>query len=88
MTPTIAPAYGPAISPARNAPDERQVGRLVVEQQPRGDAGRQRQAEAGGEDQPVGPVALLGQQDVAEPPETARASSPATAPTASLAISV
>ena len=46
---------------------QRQVGGVVVEQQPRDDAGRQRDAEAGGEDEPLRPVTLLGQQDAAEP---------------------
>ena len=47
---------------------ERQVGGVVVEQQARDDARRERDAEGQGEDQAVGPVAALEDQDVAEPP--------------------
>ena len=65
--PTIAPAYGPAIEPGEERAFERQVGGVVVEQQPRGDAGGERDAEAEGEDQAIGPVAALEDQDVAEP---------------------
>ncbi len=45
---------------------ERQVGRVVVEQQTRCDPGRQRHAEAEREQQPLGPCAPLRNQDVAE----------------------
>ena len=68
IAPTVAPAYGPAMRPARNDAFERQVGGVVVEQQPRRDAGGERDAEAEREGQPVGPVAALEDQDVAEPP--------------------
>jgi hypothetical protein len=44
-----------------------EVGGLVVEQQTRDDARRQRKAEAGGEDQTLRPVTLLRQQDSAKP---------------------
>ena len=68
IAPTIAPAYGPAIRPARNDALERQVGGVVAEQQPRDDAGRERDAEAEREGQPIGPGAALEDQDVPEPP--------------------
>ena len=47
---------------------EAQVGGLVIEQQPRDDARRERDAEEQDEDQAIGPVAALENQDVAEPP--------------------
>ena len=68
-TPTMAPAYGPGEQAGEERAGEGQVGGVVVEEQPRDDPGRQRQAEAGGEDQPLRPVALLGQQDPPEPRE-------------------
>ena len=49
---------------------EREVGRLVVQQQARRDAGGERDDETGGEHQPIGPVALLEDEDVAETPVT------------------
>ena len=58
---------GPGDQPGEKRAFERQVGGVVVEQQPRGDAGGQRDAEGQREDQPVGPVAALEDQDVAEP---------------------
>ena len=45
---------------------ERQVGGVVVEQHARGDARGERDGEAQREHQPVGPVAPLEDQDVAE----------------------
>ena len=47
---------------------ERQVGGVVAEQQAGDDAGRQRDAEAEREGQPIGPGAALEDQDVPEPP--------------------
>ena len=46
---------------------ERQVGGVVVEEQPAATPAVERHAEAEREDQPVGPVAPLEDQDVAEP---------------------
>ena len=40
-----------------------------MEQEPRDDAGRERDAEASGEHQPLRPVAPLGEQDAAKPVE-------------------
>ena len=45
---------------------ERQIGCVVVEQKPRGDAGRQRHAEAEREEQPLGPGAAFRDEDVPE----------------------
>ena len=45
---------------------EREIGGVVAEQQPRGDAGGQRHAEAERKEQPLGPGAALRDQDVAE----------------------
>ena len=45
---------------------EREIGGVVAEQQARGDAGGERNAQAEREQQPVGPGAALGNQDVAE----------------------
>ncbi len=60
---------GPGQQPGEERARQRQVRRLVVEQEARDDAGGQRQAEAGGKDQPLWPVPLLGQQDPPEPRE-------------------
>ena len=68
-TPTVAPAYGPAIRPAEKGAFERQVGGVVVEQQPGRDAGHQRHAEREREYETVGPAAALEDQDVPEPAE-------------------
>ena len=68
IAPTIAPAYGPAISPTRNDPSIVRSSGVVAEQQARDDAGGQRDAEAEGERQPVGPGAALEDEDVPEPP--------------------
>ena len=46
---------------------EAEIGGLVIEQQPRADAGGQRHAEEQDEDQAIGPVAALEDQDVAKP---------------------
>ena len=46
---------------------ERQVERLVIEEQARDDTDHQRKPETRGEDKALGPVALLGQQDAPEP---------------------
>ena len=48
---------------------QRQVGGVVVQHEPPDDPGRQRQAQAGREDQPLRPVAFLGQEDAPEPGE-------------------
>ena len=48
-------------------PLEAQIGGLVVEQQSRADARRERDAEEQDEDEAIGPVAALEDQDVAEP---------------------
>ncbi len=58
---------GAGEQPGEKGPGQRQVGGVVVEEQPRDDAGGQREPEARGEDQPLGPVPLLRQQDPAEP---------------------
>ena len=79
---------GPGDQAGQKRAGERQVGRLVIEEQPRDDAGGQREAEAGGEDQPLRPVALLGQQDAAEPWEAHQHRRQRSATTASLTISV
>ena len=68
---------------------ERQVGGVVVEEH----AARRRRRVSGTpidsvNDQPIGPAAPLEDQDVAEPPVTAPASSPAAPSTASLTTSV
>ena len=47
---------------------EREVGRVVVEQQPRDDAERERDGQAEREREAVGPVAALEDQNVPEPP--------------------
>ena len=65
--PTIAPVYGPGDQPGEERAFERQVGGVVVEQHARGHPRRERHGEAQREHQPVGPVALLEDQDVAEP---------------------
>jgi hypothetical protein len=56
--------------PGQERAFQRQVERIVVEQQARDDARAQRDAETGGKDEALGPVAPFGQQDAAEPPET------------------
>jgi hypothetical protein len=45
-----------------------QVGGAGVQEQPRDDAGRERDAEKGHKNQPVGPVAALEDEDVPEAP--------------------
>jgi hypothetical protein len=55
--------------PGEKGSREREVGRLVVQQHTRDNPGGERQAEAGGEDEPLGPVALFGQENAAEPGE-------------------
>ncbi len=71
-SPTISADDGAGVGPGDEAGEEgafeRQVGGLVVQEQARDDARRQRNAEREDEDQPVGPVAALEDQDVAEPP--------------------
>jgi hypothetical protein len=44
-----------------------QVGRVVIDEEARHDAGCERNAKAGGENQPLRPVALFRQEDAAEP---------------------
>ena len=58
---------GPGDQPGEKGALEREVGGVVVEQQARRHAGGERHAERQGEDQAVGPVAPLEDQDVAEP---------------------
>ncbi len=67
IEPTSAPAYGPGEQTGEKRAGQRQVGGVVVQEQPRDDARRERHAEAGGEHQALGPVALFGQQNPAEP---------------------
>jgi hypothetical protein len=64
--PIVAPAYGPAMSPASRRRFKRQIRGIVMEQQAGRDPGGQRDAEEQHEDQPVGPVAALEDQDAAE----------------------
>ena len=49
---------------------QREIGGVVVQQQPCHDPGRKRHANAGREDETFGPVPLFGQQDPAEPGKT------------------
>ena len=55
------------MSPARNEPSA-SVGGVVAEDQPRDDPRVSGTPNAGGEDEPIGPVAPLGQEDATEPP--------------------
>ncbi len=57
---------GPGDQSSEERALERQVGGVVVEQQPRGDAGRQRHAEAERKQQALGPRAAFGDQNVTE----------------------
>ena len=59
---------GAGNQPREIGPFQAQVGGAVVEEQPRGDARREGDAEKGHEDQTVGPVAAFEDEDVAEPP--------------------
>jgi hypothetical protein len=63
-------SVGPGDESGNERTGKRQVGRVVAEQQPRGDARRQWDAEGSGKDQALGPVPLLGQQDLPKPPES------------------
>ncbi len=60
---------GAGKQPDQERARERQVRRVVVDEQARHDPGRQRKAEAGDKDEPLRPVALFRQQDAAEPRE-------------------
>jgi hypothetical protein len=64
---------GSGVGAGQEASQERagqgQVGGVVVEEEPGEDAGGQRHAEAGGKNQPLGPVAFFGQEDAPEPRE-------------------
>ncbi len=53
--------------PGQKCPGERQIGGVVVDQNPRDDPCRQRNAKARRKDESFRPVALLGQQDASEP---------------------
>ena len=57
---------GAGDQPGEKRAFERQVGGVVVQQQSRGDAGRQRHAQAERKHQPLGPRAAFGDQNVAE----------------------
>src|SRR4051812_13886203 len=46
---------------------ERQVGRVVIDQQSRDDTGGQREPKARGKDEAFGPIPLFGEQNPAEP---------------------
>ena len=71
--PTIDADDGPRVRPGEQAGEEgageRQVRGVVVEEQARQHAERQRQAEAAGKDQALRPVPLFRQQDSPEPVE-------------------
>ena len=49
-------------------PFEREIGRVIVQKEPRGDAGCQRQAEGERQNEPIAPAAALENQNVAEAP--------------------
>ena len=57
----------PSHEPGHERPFQAEIGRLVIEQQSRADARGQRDAEEEDEDQAIGPVAALEDQDVAKP---------------------
>ncbi len=67
MTPTMAPGVGAGEQSGEEGARQRQIGGVVVEQEPRDDPGGEREAQAGGENQPLRPVPLFGQQDPPEP---------------------
>ena len=58
---------GPGQETGEERARERQIRRLVVQEQSREHAGRERHAEAGREHEPFGPVALLGEEDAPKP---------------------
>jgi len=53
--------------PGEKRTRQRQVRGFVVDEEPREDAGCQRHPEAGGKDQALRPIALLGQENPAKP---------------------
>ena len=55
--------------PGEECARERQVGRVVIDEEARDDARRQGYAKGGRKNQPLGPVTLFSQQDAAEPRE-------------------
>ena len=66
--PDRRPSVGSGDEPRQKRSFHREVGGVVVQEQPGPDAGGERHAEAEGEDEPVRPGAALEDEDVPEPP--------------------
>ena len=61
------PGVGPRQEPSQKRSREREVGGVVIEEETGDHTGGQRHAEAGGEDEPLRPIALFCKENAAEP---------------------